>query len=285
MSSMRLPTATMTEQEKAVEEATTAIRRGDLVVLPTDTVYGVGADAFSPEAVQKLLDAKGRGRQMPPPVLVSSPTTLDALASDVPDWARSLVEAFWPGALTLVCRQQPSLQWDLGETQGTVAIRMPSDEVALAVLERTGPLAVSSANLSGRPAAQDAEEAEGMLRDSVAVYVDAGRVGGGEASTIVDVTGTNARILRLGALSVTELRGVLDALSVPVVGDGVEVAEDVPTTGANDVEADESNLSDEELAARFAEALAAEQAEQAAATGVPLEAPRPDYAPKAPEQH
>lgn len=286
MTSMRLPTATMTEQEKAVEEATTAIRRGDLVVLPTDTVYGVGADAFSPEAVQKLLDAKGRGRQMPPPVLVSSPATLDALATDVPDWARSLVEAFWPGALTLVCRQQPSLQWDLGETQGTVAVRMPSDEVALAVLERTGPLAVSSANLSGRPAAQDAEEAEKMLRSSVAVYLDAGRVGGGEASTIVDVTGTNARILRLGALSVTELRGVLDALSVTVVGDGVEVDEDAAAghAAAGGTDVDESQLSDEELASRFAEALAAEQAEQAAATGVPLEAPRPDYQPKAPKQ-
>lgn len=270
----------------ALRQARQAIARGELVVLPTDTVYGVGADAFSPEAVQKLLDAKGRGRQMPPPVLVSSPTTLDALASDVPDWARSLVEAFWPGALTLVCRQQPSLQWDLGETHGTVAVRMPSDEVALAVLERTGPLAVSSANLSGRPAAQDAEEAEKMLRSSVAVYVDAGRVGGGEASTIVDVTGTDARILRLGALSVTELRGVLDALSVKVVGDGVEVDEAAaaPDTTDAETDADESNLSDEELAARFGEALASEQAEQAAASGVPIEAPRPDYELKAPEQ-
>ena len=114
------------EREKAIEAATLAVRRGDLVVLPTDTVYGIGADAFDPAAVRKLLAAKGRGREMPPPVLVSAASTLDALAVGVPDWARALVEEFWPGPLTLVCTQQPSLQWDLGDTRGTVAVRMPS---------------------------------------------------------------------------------------------------------------------------------------------------------------
>ena len=169
----RLATSTEEEREAAVTAAAGAVRRGDLVVIPTDTVYGIAADAFSHEAVRRLLQAKGRGREMPPPVLVSAATTLDALAETVPPWARTLVEEFWPGPLTLVCRQQGSLMWDLGETRGTVAVRMPDDEVALAVLERTGPLAVSSANLTGRSAATDADQAEEMLGDAVAVIVDA----------------------------------------------------------------------------------------------------------------
>ena len=131
------------------------------MVLPTDTVYGLAADAFDKDSVQELLDAKGRGRDMPPPVLVSAATTLDALAVRVPTWARALVEEFWPGALTLVCHAHASLQWDLGDTRGTVAVRMPDHPVALEILERTGPLAVSSANLTGRPAATEADRGRG----------------------------------------------------------------------------------------------------------------------------
>ena len=150
------PTGTDDEREAAIEAAAEAVQRGGLVVLPTDTVYGVGADAFDHAAVQALLDAKGRGREMPPPVLISSATTLDALATKLPAYVAALTEAFWPGPLTLVCDQQPSLTWDLGEARGTVAVRMPDHAVALALLERTGPLAVSSANLSGLPAATEA---------------------------------------------------------------------------------------------------------------------------------
>ena len=210
----RLGVTTEDEREAAIEAAATAVRRGRLVVLPTDTVYGIAADAFDADAVQALLDAKGRGRDMPPPVLVSTATTLDALAVGVPDYARALVERFWPGPLTIVCRQQTSLQWDLGETRGTVAVRMPDHEVALAVLERTGPLAVSSANVTGRPAARDADEAETMLGADVEVVVDGGPVSGGEASTIVDCTGPQGRILRRGALSLEELNEVLEPLGV-----------------------------------------------------------------------
>lgn len=216
----RLATSTDEEREAAIEAATLAVRRGRLVVIPTDTVYGVGADAFSHDAVTALLDAKGRGREMPPPVLVSAPTTLDALAVDVPDWARALTGRFWPGPLTLVCRQQTSLMWDLGETHGTVAVRMPDDEVALAVLERTGPLAVSSANATGEPAALDADEAERMLADSVAVIVDGGRVRGGEVSTIVDATGVKPRVLRSGAVTAAQLNEVLEPLGVAVTDEG-----------------------------------------------------------------
>lgn len=206
------PTGSDEEREAAIEAASLAVRRGDLVVIPTDTVYGIGADAFDPEAVQALLDAKGRGRDMPPPVLVSAATTLDALAVGVPGYARALVEAFWPGPLTIVCRQQQSLQWDLGETRGTVAVRMPDDPIALAVLERTGPLAVSSANTTGLPAARTADEAAGMLGESIAVLVDGGPSAGGEASTIVDCTSTQGRLLRAGALTLEELNGVLEPL-------------------------------------------------------------------------
>lgn len=209
------------EREAAIEAAALAVRRGELIVLPTDTVYGIAADAFSPVAVQALLAAKGRGREMPPPVLVSAATTLDALAVGVPSYARALVEEFWPGALTIVCRQQSSLQWDLGETRGTVAVRMPDDEIALAVLERTGPLAVSSANLSGRPAARTADEAESMLGESVAVIVDAGTSTGADASTIVDCTDANqGRILRRGAIALDELNAVLEPLGVTLTDEG-----------------------------------------------------------------
>jgi tRNA threonylcarbamoyl adenosine modification protein (Sua5/YciO/YrdC/YwlC family) len=214
VTSERYPTGTDEEREAAVEAAALAVQQGELVVLPTDTVYGVGADAFDPEAVRGLLAAKGRGRDMPPPVLVSSATTLDALAVKVPGYARALVEEFWPGPLTLVCHQQSSLQWDLGDTRGTVAVRMPDHEVALAILERTGPLAVSSANKTGSPAATDADQAIEMLGEDVAVVVDAGGSPGGEASTIVDVTGAQGRVLRQGALSLDQLNAVLEPLGV-----------------------------------------------------------------------
>ncbi len=216
----RHATATDEEREEAVTAAAGAVRRGELVVIPTDTVYGIAADAFSHEAVQRLLDAKGRGRDMPPPVLVSAATTLDALAEGVPPWARTLVETFWPGPLTIVCHQQASLVWDLGETRGTVAVRMPDDEVALAVLERTGPLAVSSANITGRPAATDADAAEEMLGDAVAVIVDGGTSPGGEASTIIDVTVPEGRVLRLGALSLDQLNAAIAEHGVVLTDEG-----------------------------------------------------------------
>lgn len=191
-----------------LDEAVNAVSRGALIVLPTDTVYGVGSDAFNPDAVAALLAAKGRGRQLPPPVLVGSTRTLDGLATDVPQTVRDLVAAFWPGGLTVICRAQPSLAWDLGETGGTVALRMPDHPAALALLHRTGPLAVSSANLTGRPAARTAIDALDQLGDAVAVYLDAGAAPGGVASTIVDATGEGLRLVRAGAIDLATLRTI-----------------------------------------------------------------------------
>jgi L-threonylcarbamoyladenylate synthase len=204
--------------EAGLTAATTAIRAGELVVLPTDTVYGLGADAFDPAAVRRLLEAKGRGRDMPPPVLVGSAGTLDALATAVPRWARELVEHYWPGPLTVVVREQSSLQWDLGDARGTVAVRMPHDPVAIELLGRTGPLAVSSANLHGRSAATDADQAAEMLADKVAVILDGGPTLDDRPSTIVDCTAAQPRVLRAGAVPVAELRVLLDGTGVDLAG-------------------------------------------------------------------
>ena len=202
----------------ALRQARQAIARGELVVLPTDTVYGVGADAFSPAAVTRLLAAKGRGRQSPPPVLVPGLPTLRALVADLPDAVLQLVDRFWPGGLTIVLPAQPSLTWDLGDTGGTVALRMPADRVALELLAETGPLAVSSANLTGRAAATTVDDAVGMLGDSVSVYLDGGASATGVASTIIDATGLVGderrpiRVLRDGAVSRAQLREVVGDL-------------------------------------------------------------------------
>ena len=186
-----------------------AVRSGRLVVLPTDTLYGLGADAFSSVAVRALLAAKGRGPDMPVPVLVGSWNTIDGLVTNVPAAARELLEAFWPGGLSLVLPHAPSLNWDLGITRGTVMLRMPLHPVALELLREIGPMAVSSANISGRPPATTVAEATDQLGSSVAVYLDGGPCRVGVASTIVDLTGDEPRVLREGAVPVAEVAEVL----------------------------------------------------------------------------
>ncbi|WNM26642.1 L-threonylcarbamoyladenylate synthase [Demequina capsici] len=194
----------------SLDAAVHAVERGDVIVLPTDTVYGVGADAFQPDAVARVLAAKGRGRQMPPPVLIPDVRTVDGLAIDVPESARALMEAFWPGALTVIVMAQPSLAWDLGDTHGTVALRMPDHEAALALLRRTGPLAVTSANRTGTPAATSAADAQAQLGEAVSVYLDAGDSPLGEASTIVDATNpAGLRIVRAGGVTQEDIVGVV----------------------------------------------------------------------------
>jgi tRNA threonylcarbamoyl adenosine modification protein (Sua5/YciO/YrdC/YwlC family) len=201
-------TADDAQRAQGIAAAVSAVLSGELVVMPTDTVYGLGADAFSPTAVTRLLTAKGRGRDMPPPVLVGTVRAAVALVEDLGSDGQRLIDEFWPGGLTLVCRAARTLSWDLGETKGTVAIRMPEDAVALDLLRETGPMAVSSANLSGSPSAMTAAEAREQLGEAVSVYLDGGTVAGGVASTILDLTGPQPRLLRRGAISVGRLREV-----------------------------------------------------------------------------
>ena len=210
-----------TEEGRAegVARAAAAVRDGEVVVMPTDTVYGIGADAFSPEAVASVLAAKGRGREMPPPVLVPSVRTVDGLATEVPAWAHDLIRAFWPGPLTLVLKAQSSLMWDLGETNGTVALRMPEDDVALALLSEVGPMAVTSANLTGQPPATTVVDAATQLGAAVAVYLDGGPTTGTEVSTILDCTGDRYVVLRAGAISEEQLDDVLSPPPDPSAAD------------------------------------------------------------------
>lgn len=198
------------QRESGLKAAETAARSGNLVVMPTDTVYGIGADAFNAQAVADLLAAKGRGPDMPVPVLVGSWSTIDGLAAAVSDDARTLIEAFWPGGLSLVIRQAPSLAWNLGDTNGTVMVRMPMHPVALDLLRAVGPMAVSSANRSGQPPATTAAAAKAQLGGDVAVYLDGGTAPVGVASTIVDLTGAAPKVLRAGAVALDKIRKVID---------------------------------------------------------------------------
>jgi L-threonylcarbamoyladenylate synthase len=231
---------------EACEAARLAIKDGECIVLPTDTVYGIGADAFSAEAVQRLLDAKSRGRDMPPPVLIGEATLIRTLAVDVPEPAHALVDKHWPGALTVICRIQPSLRMDLGETKGTIALRVPDHELARDILRRTGPMAVSSANISGQPAAMTCDEAIEQLGDSVSVYLDGGPLGGsggGAPSTIVDFTqNEEGQVLRRGGISVETLRETVPDLRD--MGDEAEARGGSPSTSSGRIEDGSGRIED-----------------------------------------
>lgn len=197
------------QRSVGISSAVGALKGGRLVVMPTDTVYGLAADAFDSAAVSALLAAKGRGRDMPVGVLVGSWHTIEGLVYTMPDGARDLIRAFWPGALSLVVTQAPSLQWDLGDARGTVMLRMPLHPVAIELLREVGPMAVSSANVSGRRPAVNAADAREQLGDAVDVYLDAGPSQRQAASTIVDLTADAPRILRAGPVSAEKIAEVL----------------------------------------------------------------------------
>ena len=225
--------------EEGLEAAVGEVRGKRLVVLPTDTVYGVAADAFEGSAVRRLLRAKGRGRDMPPPVLIAEAGILDSLASGLPAYAREMVEALWPGPLTLICTQQPSLSWDLGDNRGTVAVRVPAHPVAIALLERTGPLAVSSANRTGLPAAHTVDEAEEMFGDKVRVYLDDGPRSTAVASTILDITGPRPRVLRHGGVTLAQLREFDDRTVTSVSGSTAAESDDESDDESGDESGDD----------------------------------------------
>jgi tRNA threonylcarbamoyl adenosine modification protein (Sua5/YciO/YrdC/YwlC family) len=206
---------TVADRDRGVAAAVEAAKNGELVVLPTDTVYGIGADAFSPHAISSLHTARGADRRVPPPILVGSRHTLDGLVYALAKPARELADAFWPGALTLLVEHSPSLNWDLGDTGGVVAVRMPLHPVALEVLREVGPMAVTTANKVGSPAPRTAEEAQEQLEYAVRVYLEAGEAVDPAPSTVVDVTGEVPRVLRDGAVRFEKLRDVVPDI-VPV---------------------------------------------------------------------
>jgi L-threonylcarbamoyladenylate synthase len=226
------------QREAGITAAVTAVQQGDLVVLPTDTVYGIGTDAFTPSAVSALLAAKGRGRSVPPPVLVGSVRAAAALTQSLGAFGQDLIDEFWPGPLTLVFRASPTLKWDLGDTLGTVAIRMPLHPIALELLRRTGPMAVSSANRHGSPAATTAADAESQLGSAVSVYLDGGPCTDNVPSTILDLTGTVPRLLRVGALNIDQLRKVVPVIDLPAAPP--EASEGMPDASGSDSAATDS---------------------------------------------
>jgi tRNA threonylcarbamoyl adenosine modification protein (Sua5/YciO/YrdC/YwlC family) len=197
------------QREAGLVTAVTAVQQGGLVVLPTDTVYGIGADAFTPSAVTALLAAKGHGRDVPPPVLVGSVRAASALTESLGAFGQDLIDEFWPGPLTLLFHASPTLHWDLGDTRGTVAVRMPLHPVALELLRRTGPMAVTGANKHGQPAATTAADAQAQLGEAVSVYLDGGPCADNVRSSIVDLTGTVPRLLRAGVVTADQLRKVV----------------------------------------------------------------------------
>ena len=208
---------TTADRDRGIAAAVEAVKSGELVVMPTDTVYGIGADAFTPHAITALHHARSAPTQVPPPVLVGSRHTLDGLVYSLPRTARELADAFWPGALTLYVEHSPSLQWDLGDTQGQVAVRMPLHPVALEVLREVGPMAVTTANKVGQPAPTTADEAREQLEYAVRVYLEAGPASDPAPSTIVDVTGDVPRVLRAGAIPFEKLRDVVPDILAPEV--------------------------------------------------------------------
>ena len=274
---------------QGLAEAEAALRRGELVVMPTDTVYGVAAEAFDPVAVEGLLKAKGRGRDMPPPVLVGTVRAAMALVMDLADTGKDLIDEFWPGGLTLVCRSSPTLVWDLGETKGTVAVRMPLHHDALDLLKKTGPLAVSSANYSGQPPATTADEAVEQLGESVAVYLDAGTCPADVPSTIVDLTGSVPKLLRPGVITPDRLREVVPLVDgeafQPDPGERPDpVITDEPGTEDSDADADDSGADASESEAGKVAGVTGEADESDGVTATELTADQNGAAPEPPGQ-
>ncbi len=202
-------------RDRGISAAAAAIKRGDLVVLPTESVYGLAADPFSPRAMRALREAKGRGDDLPVGVLIGSLRTVEGLASGVTADGRALIEAFWPGPLTLVMREQPTLAWDIAGGSGQISLRMPLHPVTLAVLASTGPLAVTSAQRAGSVPPRTCAEAEEQLGNDVALYLDAGPTLDEAPSSIVDLTADPPVLLREGGYSADALREVCPDLVVP----------------------------------------------------------------------
>lgn len=234
----------ITEEDSAFDAAQAAVAAGEVIVLPTDTVYGVGADATSAAAVQRLLDAKERGRDFPPPVLIAEVGMVRALAKGIDSRLTGLADAFWPGPLTVVLNARETLRMDLGDRGETIAVRVPDQAFTRELLRRTGPLAVSSANVHGRDAATTIEDAVSQLAERCAVYLDAGTMAANTPSTIVDLTGPQAQVLRIGRISVDQLNEAVPGLIVVEPSES-EVSLSEPGESGTQVAADRTLDADE----------------------------------------
>jgi len=202
--------STLGVDEAVLEEAARCLQDGGLVAFPTDTLYGLAVVASQERAVERLFKAKERPRDRPLPVLVASAMDVDGVAVEVPPAARRLMEAFWPGGLTVVLRRHPGFRSPALAGGDTVAVRVPAHPVALELLRRVRePLTGTSANLSGRPGPRTAEEVRRQLGDRVDLIVDCGPCPGGVESTVVDCTADPPRVLREGAVPAERVAAVL----------------------------------------------------------------------------
>lgn len=202
------------ELQRGIEAATSALRRGELVVVPTESAYGIAADAFRADGLSRLRHLKNRGRELPIPVMIGQTTTVDGLVSSLSEDARTLMAAFWPGLLTIVGTAQGSLSWEVGPLNDpTVSVRMPLHPVAWRLARSVGPLALTGANVAGADLPLTCDEAAAQFSNAVSVYLDAGACEPGPPSSVVDVTTSPPTLLREGAVSLTELREVCPQLS------------------------------------------------------------------------
>ena len=205
MTETRLIPAT---QPDAIEQALRILRAGGLAAFPTDPVYGVGALAFDGPAVESIYAAKDRPVEKAIPILIADADDLDKVAVDIPPMARILAARFWPGPLTLVVPKQPTLPEAVSAT-ATVAVRIPDHPVARALLRAAGPMAVTSANLSGQPSPVEAEEVLRQLNGRIPLVLDGGVTPGGIPSTLVDCLGAEPVLLREGPLTKEQILAVL----------------------------------------------------------------------------
>ena len=197
-----------------LEKAVSTLNRGGLVAFPTDTLYALGAHAFMEEAISRVYEAKGRPQGMALPLLLRGPGEIDRVAVDVPQAAWDLAERFWPGAVTMVLYKAPSVSSTITGGRDTVAVRVPSHPLALALMEGIGaPLTGTSANRSGGPNPVSAEVVRKHLGEVVDVVLDEGPCSLAEASTIVDMTAEPPRIVRAGAIPKSKLERVCPGIT------------------------------------------------------------------------
>ena len=196
------------QQPGTLEQALRVLRSGGMVAFPTDTVYGLGALAFDGAAVKRIYTAKGRPVEKAIPILLGDEADLAKVTMGVPDLASRLAAHYWPGPLTLVIPKHPDLPEAVSATE-TIGVRMPDHPVARMLLQAAGPMAVTSANISGQPSPSTAEEVQDQLGGRIALIIDGGRTPGGVPSTVVDCTGAEPSILREGPISKEEILAVL----------------------------------------------------------------------------